>query len=165
MPDEEWITVREAAQVRNCSERYILKLIAQNAIKAKKDGRKWMVLIEGSELVRNGADTGSDTGIQVANKTTNIRTSSGSGSPELVRMIKQQLEEKNEEVKYLREQLEQRDFQIETIQKSADDARERSDTIIMQLTRQLGDSQKALEAHTRPWWRRLRLNKGKDKRA
>ena len=155
MPDEEWITVKEAAQVRNCSERYILKLIAQNAIKARKDGRKWMVLIEGSGLVRNGTDAGSDTDSQATKTVAGIRTKSGSDSSELVRTIKQQLAEKNDEVKYLREQLEQRDLQIETMQKSADESSERSDTIIMTLTKQLEQSQLMLSAAQEPWYRKL----------
>jgi len=33
-------------------------------------------------------------------------------------------------------------------------ARERSDTIILQLTRQLEQSQRLLEYHQSPWWRR-----------
>ena len=44
------------------------------------------------------------------------------------------------EIKYLREELTQ--------------TRERSDTIILQLTRQLEQSQTLLEYHREPWWRR-----------
>jgi len=34
-------------------------------------------------------------------------------------------------------------------------SRERSDTIILQLTRQLEQSQRLLEYHQAPWWRRI----------
>jgi len=42
------------------------------------------------------------------------------------------------------------------------ETRKRQDTIIMQLTRNLGDTQKALEMKNMSWWKRLRQNKGKD---
>ncbi len=154
MSDSIWVTVKEVAQVRNCSERYVLKLITQNVLKAKKDGRKWLVLLEGSELVRDGSAINT----QTHQTTTNTKTMSGSDSSELVRIINQQLEDKNNEIKYLKEQLEQKDRQIETMQKSADEASERSDTIIMTLTHQL-----ALDASKQPWWKRIgRKRKAKD---
>jgi len=62
----------------------------------------------------------------------------------------------------LRHELENAKNKIDEKDRQLEDSRQRQDTIIMQLTRQLGDTQKALEAHTRPWWRRLRLNKGKN---
>jgi excisionase family DNA binding protein len=43
MSDSIWVTVKEVAQFQNCSERYVLKLIAQNVLKAKKYGRKRQV--------------------------------------------------------------------------------------------------------------------------
>ena len=159
MSDSKWVTVKEVALVRNCSERYILKLIAQNVINAKKDGRRWLVWLEGSELVRYGSANNT----QTTQTTTNTRATSGSDSSELVRMINQQVEDKNNEIKYLKEQLEQRDRQIEAMQKSADESSERSDTIIISQTRQIGELQNMLEAHTRPWWKRLKLGKGKEK--
>ena len=60
-----------------------------------------------------------------------------------------------QELKQTYEWLKKKDDEIE-------DSRQRQDTIIMQLTRQLGDAQKALEYHKAPWWRRLRLSKGKE---
>lgn len=164
MSDSIWVTVKEVAQVRNCSERYVLKLIAQNAIKARKAGRRWLVLLEGSELVRDGSDNGSASTIQTTQTTTNIRATSGSDSSELVRVINQQLEDKNNEIKYLKDQLEQKDRHIEAIQKSADESSERSDTIIISQTRQLVELQNMLESHKQSWWKRLRLNKGENEK-
>ena len=47
------------------------------------------------------------------------------------------------------------DYLKERIQE-LESARERSDTLMLQLTRQLEQSQRMLEAHSAPWWRRLR---------
>ena len=157
MSDSKWVTVKEVAQVRNCSERYVLKLIAQNVLKAKKDGHRWLVLLDGSEMIQDGSAINTQTKPDTINK-------SGSDSSELVRLTNQQLEDKNNEIKYLKEQLEQKDRQIESIQKSADESSERSDTIIMTLSKNLSDAQKALEMNNMSWWKKLRLGKGKEEK-
>ena len=156
MGDSKWVTVKEVAQVRNCSERYVLKLIAQNVLKAKKNGRRWLVLLDSSELTQNSSTLDSQTTIKTSNKT-------DWNNSELVRIANQQLEDKNNEIKYLKEQLEQKDRQIESIQKSADESRERSDTIIMTLSKNLSETQKALEMKNMSWWKKLKLNKRKEK--
>jgi len=60
-----------------------------------------------------------------------------------------------EENKWLKDQLEKANGELA-------ETRKRQDTIIMQLTRNLGDTQKALEMKNMSWWKRLRQNKGKD---
>lgn len=123
---EEWITVKEAAKIKKCTERNVIELIRKGAVEAKKDGRKWLVLIETSEMT-------AELSPQIS---------------EIISVLKVQLEEKDKQLQALQEQL--------------SSASQRHDTIVMQLTRQLGDAQKALEYHKAPWWRRLGLGKGKD---
>jgi DNA binding domain, excisionase family len=53
------------------------------------------------------------------------------------------VEQLREENRYLKERIEE-----------LEGARERTDTIILQLTRQLEQSQRLLEYHQAPWWRR-----------
>jgi len=61
------------------------------------------------------------------------------------------IEHLKDENKYLRQKLDE-----------SQQSKERSDTIIMQLTRHIGDAQKALEMKNMSWWKRLRLKKGNE---
>ncbi len=123
---EEWITVKEAAQIRNCTERNIIKLIDKGELKAKKDGRRWLVLMDISEP----------------------STEKEPNNTELISVFKAQLEEKDRQIERFQKQLEDKDRVIE-------DASQRHDTIVLQLTRQLEQSQRMLEAHQEPWYRRV----------
>jgi len=60
------------------------------------------------------------------------------------------IEQLQGEVEYLRQELDRRNRQIEDLEES----RQRQDTIMLQLTRQLEQSQRLLEHHREPFWRR-----------
>ena len=90
---KEWITVKEIARVRNCSERNILKLIDKGELQAKKDGRRWLVLMDISEQ-----------------SSEHIPNSS-----ELIPVLKVQLQEKDDQIRKLQQQLEEKDNQIERL--------------------------------------------------
>ena len=90
---EEWITVKEAAQVRNCTQRNVLKLIDKGELQAKKDGRRWLVLMDVSEP----------------------RSEIDPNSSELTSVLKVQLQEKDDEIRKLQEQLEGKDTQMERL--------------------------------------------------
>ncbi len=90
---KEWITVKEVARVRNCSERNILKLIGKGELKAKKKGRRWLVLMDTSEHSREQSP-----------KTT-----------ELISVLKVQLQEKDDQIRKLQQQLEEKDNQMERL--------------------------------------------------
>ena len=47
---DEWITVKDAAKLRNCSERNIIELIHKGELESKKDGRRWLILMDTSEM-------------------------------------------------------------------------------------------------------------------
>lgn len=53
-----------------------------------------------------------------------------------------------------RQQLEEKDKQIAKLQDELSEASQRHDTIVLQLTRQLEQSQRLLEYHQDPWYRR-----------
>ncbi len=90
---KEWITVKEASQIRNCTERNILKLIGKKELKAKKNGRRWLVFMDTSE--------------QSAEQSPN--------STELISVLKAQLQEKDDQISKLQEQLEEKDNQMERL--------------------------------------------------
>jgi len=90
---EEWITVKETAKIRNCTERNILKLIGKGELQGKKNGRRWLVLIDTSE--------------QSPEQSPN--------STELISMLKGQLQEKDSQISKLQQQLEEKDSQMERL--------------------------------------------------
>ncbi len=91
---EEWITVKEAARIRKCTDRNILKLIKKGDLQGKKDGRRWLVLMEIPEH----------------------NTEQYTRSEELLSLIKAQLQEKDDQIRKLQEQLVEKDRQIERLQ-------------------------------------------------
>lgn len=103
----EWITVRDAANLRQCAERTIIEWIKQGKLEAKKDGRRWLIRLDTSATT--AADMPQDA--------------------DLVGILKAELQEKNEQISKLQEQLEK-------VRQDAADASERHDTILLQMTRQ-----------------------------
>jgi len=57
-------------------------------------------------------------------------------------------------ISVLKAQLEEKDKQINLLQTQIQEMSERHDTIIMQMTRQIEQTQKMLEAHREPWYRK-----------
>jgi hypothetical protein len=70
------------------------------------------------------------------------------------------LEQLRKENEYLRQHLGQAMETIQQMQKDSESAKQRSDTIILQLTRELENQQKLLEYHQEPFWKRI-FRKGK----
>ena len=124
MENMEWITVKEVAQRRKCSERNILRLIKAGKLEGKKDdgGHRWLVKTDSSEMVSEESPT--DT--------------------ELMSVLKAQLQEKDKQIERLQ-------VELQDVRSASEDSRKRSDTIILQLTQQ---NQLMLEDKTAPWWQR-----------
>jgi len=59
------------------------------------------------------------------------------------------------ELQRLRSENEKLKTDLDEARRTLEDNRQRQDTIILQLTRQLEQSQRILEAHSVPWWRRF----------
>lgn len=115
---KKWVTVKEAARFRKCSDRNILDLIQRERLQGRRDGRRWEVLIDFPEDYAEEVPQGA----------------------EVITVLKEQLQEK--------------DKQIESLQRQLEDASQRHDTIVLQMTRQLEQSQRLLEFHQEPWYRR-----------
>ena len=129
---EEWITVKDAAQLRNCTERNVLRLIQKGELEAKREGRKWRILKETAEQASEESPNMSD----------------------MISVLKVQLEGKDKQIEEKDKQIERLQEQIEETSRTLSESSQRHDTIVMQLTRQLEQSQRMLEAHRDPWYRR-----------
>jgi excisionase family DNA binding protein len=79
---EEWLSVKDVANIRNCTDRTILRMIEKKEVEAKRDGKRWLILK--SSL--------SDDNIPTETDVTSI--------------LKAQVQEQKEEIHYLKEQLE-----------------------------------------------------------
>ena len=130
---EKWITVKNAAQIRKCSERNIIHLIQAGKLKARKDGKRWLILKDVSEF-----------------QSEEIQKIS-----EVISALKAQLKQKDAQISNLHDQLEHMRNDLAEMREDASDASERHDTIVLQLTRQLEQSQRLLEYHQEPWYRKI----------
>jgi len=118
---DEWIPTKEAAKSLKISVRQVVERINKGRLKAKRDGRKWLVhssLSPPSEAESSGL-TAAEKHLSAA-----------------VEMLKETLQDQ-------KGQIAEKDKQIE-----------RQQIIIMQLTKDVESSQKLLEYHQAPWWRR-----------
>ena len=120
---ENWISVKEAAKIRKCTQANIRYLISQEKLEAKRDGGRWLV---------NEESLGSEKDF--------------SQTADVISILKVQLEEK--------------DKQINLLQTQIQEMSERHDTIVMQMTRQVEQTQRMLESAKEPWYRRWRKKKG-----
>lgn len=122
---KKWITVKDAAKIRKCSERNIIELIKKGEFEAKKDGKKWIIFMEVSDEVSEKNPQNS----------------------EIISVLKLQLEEKDLQIRSLQQQMEK-------MRNDTSEAGQRHDTIILQMTRQLEQSQRMLEYNQSPWYRK-----------
>ena len=58
--DKDWISVKEAAAIRNVSERTFLNLIHKGEVEAKKEGRSWRVSRKSAENISEDIPKDSD---------------------------------------------------------------------------------------------------------
>ena len=142
---EKWITVKEAAQSLSVSERNIRFKIQSGKLKAKRDGKKWLVCINSHPNLSDSIGQDADT----------IRIPEDQVSDtEFIQMLKAEIEKRDKQIEF-------KDKQISKLQEDLSDASQRHDTIVLQLTRQLEQSQRMLEAHREPWYRRM-FKKGRE---
>lgn len=119
-----WLSSIEACQVLGISQSTLRRRIDKGEIETKLENGKRIILVTTDNYVDTMA-TESD-------------------------MVKQ-LQSENE---LLREQVKQKDNQINKLQEELRESRERSDTIIMTLTRQVQDAQQLATYWQQPFWRR-----------
>lgn len=132
---QEWVTAKDAAKLRKCSERNIIELIKKGELDAKKDGRRWLILMDASEMLSEEMPQAS----------------------EIISLLKVQLQEKDDQIRNLQQQ-------VEETRKDSVEANQRHDTIVLQLTRHLEHEQKLLEYHQEPFYRRWFMRKRETER-
>lgn len=143
---DQWKTLKEGCEILGVSESTLRRRIKQGEFQSKIENNKRLVLIqELSQMTGQMTQSAMVQYLQSENQ----------------RLLQENAELK-EELKRKDAQLEERGEDLRRKDEQMADASQRHDTIVMQLTRQLGDAQKALEYHKAPWWRRLRLSKGKE---
>ena len=125
---DEWITVKEAAKLRNCSDRTVLRWIEQREIESKRDGHRWLIL------------------------KSSLKTEDSPTETDIVSILKAQLED-------IKLEVEEKNKLINNLRQQMEGMSERHDTIVLQLTRQLEQSQQMLEAHREPWHKKWFIRK------
>lgn len=126
---EEWITVKEAARKLSVSERNIRFKISSGKLKAKREGRRWLVHNSLSPTARIPEEG-----------TIGYRSDT-----EVVDILKSELEKRDK-------QLEEKDKQIALLQEEMSQSREQSNQLLAAITRQ---NQLMLEDKTTPWYQRM----------
>lgn len=134
----DWITVKEAAEILKISERQVRNRATGGKLKAKRERNKWLIHHSLSEVESEPV------GIRAEVSEVPIGTTI---SDEAI----SRLETDNT---WLRSRVEELEQQLSGTRKAAEEASQRHDTIVLQLTRQLENQQLMLEAHTAPWYRR-----------
>ena len=124
-----WLLATDACEILGISKSTLYRRIKQGKIESRQEGeRKTFCLIDVPNETK-----------QVSDGTT--------GSMELLKQIR-------DENEYLRQELDARKQEVAALQKKLSERSQRQDTIILQLTRQLEQSQRLLEYHQDPWYRR-----------
>ena len=134
---DKWYTITEASQILGVSRRTVQRHIQKGEIESKLVGR--------IRLVRLDTRT-----------TTATNMSYDMSLP--VEQLQKENKDLRQQIEYLKEQTKEKDKQIGNLQEQLDatsEASQQQNAIIMQLTRQLEQSQRLLEYHQSPWWRRI----------
>ncbi len=122
-----WLTIKEACDRFGISERTLRRRISKGTVVSKKKGNLRFVLAESLAAVSEMAEE-------------KVPLQGGSYLAELV-----------EELKGDKGRLQK---QVMDLQSELKDCSNRHDTIVLQLTRQLDQSQRLLEYHREPFWRK-----------
>ena len=136
---KQWVSRAVACQVIGISERTLRRHIQEGKIQSRRDGNRVFVLVDIADTETVNSDQSADISGHIAD------------TPLL-----DQIQKENE---LLRQQLTEKDKQIGKLQEEISEHSQRTDTIIMQMTRQLEVSQRMLESSEqkakRSWWSRL----------
>lgn len=124
----QWKTLKEAGEILGVSESTIRRRIKQDDIQSKVENNKRLILI------------------QEVNQMTGQMTEYAHLKTENERLLQENAE--------LKEQLKHRDSQLQVKDEQTAEASNRHDTIVLQLTRHLEQSQRLLEYHEEPFYRR-----------
>ena len=127
MSEKEWLTVKETAELLNISRRQVINKINSGQLKAKRDGRLWLIHKSLSPDIEEIKGTSQEL-------------------PEDSQDFQSEIQRLEEMTEFLRKQLEEKDQQINQQQ-----------AIIMQLSRnQQMMLESAEQKQCWSWWQRLR---------
>ena len=135
------MTIREAAQRIGKHSDTIRRAIQSGKLEATKVNSVWDITEEAlmSYAEAQGmSDTAAD----------------GAQPYDELMQLRMQNKELSEQAEALRSELKLERERIEDARKAAEEASQRHDTIVLQLTRQLEQSQRLLEYKSDPWYRR-----------
>lgn len=130
----EWITVKEAAEQLNVSDRYVRNLALKGKLKARRERNRW--------LIHNSLSEPEAEQYGIPLEQTGIPS-----EPHTVEWLQKRIEEQESHIAALQSEL-------SSSHRTAEQASQRQDTIVLQLTRQLEQSQRLLEYRKAPFWRR-----------
>lgn len=126
MNNNEYMSVKDAANFLNVTEKTVINRINRGELEGLQEGRFWKVRRESVEE-------------SAASLSVNIQK--GSEGSEVIQILKVQLQEKTNEANELRKQ-------VEKLMEDLRDASQRHDTVVMQFTR-------IVEYQQQPFWRKL----------
>lgn len=141
---EKWQTLAEACQTLGLSERTLYRRIDKGEIQSKLEGKKRLVLVDlpndrvESDKILSLSDVPDIQVLEQENE-----------------RLKGELDALRRDLQDARHQIQAKDKTVEQAQRDAAEASQRHDTIVLQLTRQLEQSQLLLEYKSEPWYRRL----------
>ena len=131
---DEWITVKEAAELLNVSDRYVRNLAAKGKLDARRDGNRWLIHSSLSEPKTEH--------LGIPAEQSAIPT-----EQHTIGWLQERIEGQAKQISELQSEL-------ASARKETAEASQRHDTIVLQLTRQLEQSQRLIEYRNEPWYRR-----------
>jgi len=165
----EWITVKEAAELLKISRRQVLNRIHEKRLKAKRDGNKWLIdssLEAPEEEIEEVPESSQNFQVEVEQlkQQLSVKDENIAGLQEEIKEVRRTSQNFQEEVERFRQELNEAEKkaalvdglsadkeslqrQIESLQIQLQEASQRHDTVVMQMS-------KMLEYEQQPFWRR-----------
>ena len=134
---QKWVSISDACVILGISKSTLYRKINQGEIEFKKDGKITKCLINVPDEPHNGTNDTVNETLQVMSQ------------------LRSENEYLRQQVTKLQTKLDNKDEDLRQKDDQMADASQRHDTIVLQLTRQLEQSQRMLEAHREPWYKRM----------
>lgn len=125
MENEEWLSVKEAARIRKCTDANIRYLISNGKLDANKVDGKWLV-----RITKEGQQKDASSETQVS---------------EVIELLKVELQDTKAELQEAKDR-------ANRLEEDLRNASERHDTIVLQLSR---EKQLLLQDMTTPWYKKI----------
>lgn len=140
---EEWVTVAEASQLLELSERQVLNRIYSGKLQGKKDGNKWLIHKSLSEPSEPSEEV-----LEVSRR--------ASRSGDLTNHFKEQIDHLKKQMNLKDEQIVEKDKQIERLQSQIDEKDNQMERLHQLLAMEKTQTQQLLQHQLLPFWKRWR---------